>query len=761
MLLDSYVHAQCLSHTVPLTSYFLDDSYRSHINRENPLGWNGKVAEEFGKMLREIWSGKYRSVAPRDLKTEIARVQPRFEGYAQHDSSELLSFLLDGLHEDLNRVLKKPATNSVDSNNRPDTVVAAEAWATYKLRNESIIVDLMQGQLKSTVVCPQPGCGRVSITFDPVQHLSVPLPVASDTIVKVKLVYADGSRPIIEVAAVVAKTARLSELKAAICAQVGDIPNPRRLILGDMFSHRIYKYFDEDGVVGDIKSNDLVYAFECPEVDECIATGGGYHPITIIYSKRDKNPYYNAKYPYGQGEYRIANFSIPRVVCVPKKGFATVRQILETIKRHTAPKLRSSDPAIAEDATAPPALTDDEIDSAYSVIISDDKGTDESCGYHETSGYSTDKCRGCLLKEYSEIKARDDAEELEKKRKADALTASYRASLAGSPVSNTAWDAFHDDDDDTGAAVKKDAELGGDGTMVDVPDASPEGSEFVKVEMADGVATQETSALPTGPNLDVAFEPRMAKSYIYSDNEPTPRCAFVVRLEYTSKPVVAAMQSPAVLVKSPLDDVQPLSDDSPVASPAPEGSPDAVEGETATTPAAPVAIPAPWFDPAIADLEVKHSSVDSSEAENAESVSILDCVKAFSKEETLSVDEMWYCRDCKEHRQATKKFDLWKLPNILIIHLKRFSYSRYSRDKISTPVHFPLVGLSLSDYTANPEHANDLYDCYAVSNHMGGLGGGHYNAYARNHTNGVWYLHDGQSHSNSNSMHKIAVMPRY
>ena len=103
--------------------------------------------------------------------------------------------------------------------------------------------------------------------------------------------------------------------------------------------------------------------------------------------------------------------------------------------------------------------------------------------------------------------------------------------------------------------------------------------------------------------------------------------------------------------------------------------------------------------------------------------------------------------DCKEHRQATKKFDLWKLPNILIIHLKRFSYSRYSRDKISTPVYFPLVGLSLAEYTTNPAHANDLYDCYAVSNHMGGLGGGHYNAYARNHANGVWYLHDGQNSS--------------
>ena len=320
-----------------------------------------------------------------------------------------------------------------------------------------------------------------------------------------------------------------------------------------------------------------------------------------------------------------------------------MRQILETIKRHTAPKLRSSDPTIAADATDAPVLTEEEIDSAYSVVLSDDKGSDDACGYHESSGYSSEKkCRGCLLKQYSEIKARDEAAENEAKKKADAKTEAYRKSLSASPVSSTPWDAFPDEEEDSTA--KKEAEVGDDVSMVDVPistDASPEGSEFVKVEMSDGVATQDPAVPPTGPNLDVGFEPRMAKSYMYTDTEPTPRCAFAVRVQYTSRPALPATPSPAVLVTSPLDDVQSLDADSPVASPVPEGSPETVEDEAA---AAPVAVPAPWFDPAIADAEVKHSSVDLSETENADSVSIYDCVKAFSKEETLSVDEMWYCR---------------------------------------------------------------------------------------------------------------------
>lgn len=49
-----------------------------------------------------------------------------------------------------------------------------------------------------------------------------------------------------------------------------------------------------------------------------------------------------------------------------------------------------------------------------------------------------------------------------------------------------------------------------------------------------------------------------------------------------------------------------------------------------------------------------------------------------------------YCPNCKQHQQATKKLDLWSLPPVLVVHLKRFSYSRYMRDKLDSLVDFPL-----------------------------------------------------------------------
>lgn len=66
-----------------------------------------------------------------------------------------------------------------------------------------------------------------------------------------------------------------------------------------------------------------------------------------------------------------------------------------------------------------------------------------------------------------------------------------------------------------------------------------------------------------------------------------------------------------------------------------------------------------------------------------------------------------------------------------MFHLKRFTYSRYLKNKIDTFVNFPIHDLDLSKYVKNENGQSYLYELYAVSNHYGGLGGGHYTAYAK------------------------------
>ena len=99
--------------------------------------------------------GGVASVAPKGFKAALARFAPQFQGYAQQDAQELLAFLLDGLHEDLNRVRVKPYAPEADAAGRPDKALAAEAWANYRKRNDSVVVDHFQVRARA-LACPSP-----------------------------------------------------------------------------------------------------------------------------------------------------------------------------------------------------------------------------------------------------------------------------------------------------------------------------------------------------------------------------------------------------------------------------------------------------------------------------------------------------------------------------------------------------------------------------------------------------------------------------
>jgi ubiquitin carboxyl-terminal hydrolase 4/11/15 len=132
---------QCLSNTTPLCEYFASGAFKKDVNPKNPMGMKGQVAQQFGCLLEAMWSGSYTVVSPRQLKLTIGKWAPQFSGFSQHDSQELLAFLLDGLHEDLNEVSKKPFIEVPEGGSRPDAEVAEEAWAGHKRRNRSLVVE--------------------------------------------------------------------------------------------------------------------------------------------------------------------------------------------------------------------------------------------------------------------------------------------------------------------------------------------------------------------------------------------------------------------------------------------------------------------------------------------------------------------------------------------------------------------------------------------------------------------------------------------
>jgi ubiquitin carboxyl-terminal hydrolase 4/11 len=129
-----------------------------------------------------------------------------------------------------------------------------------------------------------------------------------------------------------------------------------------------------------------------------------------------------------------------------------------------------------------------------------------------------------------------------------------------------------------------------------------------------------------------------------------------------------------------------------------------------------------------------------------------DCLDEFAREEQLGENDEWWCPKCKAHRQARKTLELWRVPDIFVVHLKRFSSNRSFRDKLDNLIDFPITDLDLTErvgdkFWIEQDRGGErlVYDLFAVDCHFGGLGGGHYTAYAKNFVDDKWYYFDGIS----------------
>ncbi|PLW15105.1 hypothetical protein PCANC_13937 [Puccinia coronata f. sp. avenae] len=171
---------QCLSATIPLARFFKDGSYKRCINRTNPLGTQGQLAESFAELVRVLWGAQYTFVSPITFKDAICRFAPQFRGSDQQDAQEFLGFLLDGLHEDLNLVTNKPSPLEMTPEREaaleklPTQIASAKEWEIYKRRDNSVIVELFQGQYRSRLQCLT--CNTTSTTFNTFMYLSLPIP---------------------------------------------------------------------------------------------------------------------------------------------------------------------------------------------------------------------------------------------------------------------------------------------------------------------------------------------------------------------------------------------------------------------------------------------------------------------------------------------------------------------------------------------------------------------------------------------------------
>ncbi|KAI1293662.1 Ubiquitin carboxyl-terminal hydrolase 31 [Halotydeus destructor] len=201
----------------------------------------------------------------------------------------------------------------------------------------------------------------------------------------------------------------------------------------------------------------------------------------------------------------------------------------------------------------------------------------------------------------------------------------------------------------------------------------------------------------------------------------------------------------------------------------------------------------------VADNELPLPVVDSNieyvkaRTQKSNRASLQDCFDLYFREEKLVADNAWMCPACRRRQQCNKQLGLWSVPDVFVVHLKRFrQLSTAQRSKLSTLVLFPLSGLDMNAYLVarklskngtstlprsqtngystlkttksssatlpasgwstlqkprlkKPSHQseeNNVYDLYAVCNHHGNMQGGHYTAYCKSPVDGRWNSYD-------------------
>jgi ubiquitin C-terminal hydrolase len=548
----------------------------------------------FGELLRSLWTTDRKPVAPHNFKEKIACFAPQFSGFNQHDSQELLAFLLDGLHEDLNQVKCKPYEEAKDASGRPDEEVADEYWSNHLARNDSVIVDTCHGQYKSTLTCPT--CSKRSVTFDPFMYLSLPVPSTAKRAMTVTVFSTDGSREPCSYDVNVPKFGTLSDLVQAlsIACLLGD---DEILLVAEVYNNCILRYLEEPSdSVSLLRDGDKLAAYRLPKKYE-------KSPL-VIFTHQHFDEHSSGDNLTPQKK----EFEAPLLAVLPERvnGLSLQNIYLKLLNpfqlSRRASSLNGSAGSNVDSADLMDGTPSDSGSNFQDIQLEDDPGS---------SNCSTNECE----------------------------------------ITNAPDELY-----DGGAADPN-------------KERRVEDFEFyLRNERGDvqqqKIEINELDLLETIPNrlhVNVHWQQNASIQYAASMLNSLPE---INKLELT-----------------------------------PKGTED--------------------------------------------SVALHGCLEAFLKEEPLGPEDMWYCPCCKKHQQAMKKLDLWRLPEVLVIHLKRFSYTQFTRNKLETFVDFPTTDLDLSSYIADKsKQPSSHYRLYAISNHYGNMGGGHYTASIYHEEGKGWYKFD-------------------
>ena len=736
------------------------------MNVKNPLAHNGDVARAYADLLNSFYGDKtLSSFSPSNFKKVIGRYGPNFSGYGQQDSQEFLLFLLDGLQEDLNRILKKPYIEKPDSTDEMvyDEValkgLADKSWDIYKARNDSIITDLFAGMYKSTVTCPV--CDKVSIIFDPFNNLTLQLPIENNW--SKEIYYLGIAKHPIRIDVDIDKYATFKTLKEYCAKRMKS--DPTKLIAAEVYKTKFYKVFDNVTTIAEagIQAADDIWIFEVDSLPT------NYNPNRakkyMTFSRLDDEeipcedsaeadtlliPVFHRLVTPSGGRAAPSRkfFGVPFYITLSRDDRSdseeVLRKLVGQVSGLTTKNILEDDASF--DLSAPTSEASD------TVLMNEDDVNSDSNQAQATSIEGEDGLVDVSMKDTSSppplvpsAKTRHPGRKILDKGTfiprglANMFDVRIFTPTASREAVPTGWQQLQEEKeyiglDDRALQQRHGASRNGvrssPMSLDDLNNSSPESVPATESEMDSGTDIPQINT-STPSDEDSEELPAFSRNTTQRTRQKT----------YSRKERSTTKKSDRISGKkqSLINPGEGIILDW---RPGPfealfEGAPND-DGDFRAAPA--------WKNPELYDDEELTAKRSKRQSRRRNGISLEDCLNEFGKSETLSEANAWYCPRCKEHRLADKKFELWKVPDILVMHLKRFSSNRNFRDKLEILVDFPTEGLDLTDRVLTKDDDRSLvYDLIAVDNHYGGLGGGHYTAYAQSYYDKGWYEYNGNS----------------
>lgn len=774
---------QCLSHTRLLVEYFKNEAYLRDINLRNRDGTNGKLAVAFGELLRVLWTSEKKRFAPNEFKRVLAKFNPQFTGSDQHDAQELLACLLSSLSEDLNRIMTKPYTEQPDSDGRSDAIVANEWWLNHLRREFSVIVALFTGQYKSLLECSV--CHYESARFEPFTFLQLSLPESSYRSLVLTIIFNSGRVPM-KYSVRVKNNATIQDVKHDIAQFLYQLERREhadsvvtlrqietQLVIARVSPlHTVDVLLDSRTPLSQVHEKDQLSAFQLDPVPARSSGTKAEHSTDVSPPKENK---------------RLVNGSQePRETTAHSDASDLEKEKIDS--DHSEPRANGVSSAVVTSPEDDDA-SDEIMPIGTSVFVRADKSKEFTSA--RVIGSSAKKGtvdvvfpaggRRYLLSQARVVVRQSDEAFVylvhrRIERSTNNFTNAHISRLFGAPLvlrvslsSTTTFDLY--------LSVWR--RLRRIFNWQEAP--SPSDFEAAVGDSSGSKCLQtDASALALGSHLPLTkfgFCLRM----VTSSGGGCSRCEWL-------DGCLGCLILPSPHTSIELTAEETISIDWDIRTLKEE------------------------YDPIQASKLDLDDSVQTNKRQDNMPLSIERCMDMFTAKERI---QEAYCGRCKTHRPATKTMDLWRLPPLLVIQLKRFCFTQVSRRKLHHHVDFPLRGLQLeafvakqrqpkrmqesglhywlflggklkheeaqesgegstgeeqsngepqeetgdlngSDGTKSPTRSVSmplldapatatvrgedgfLYDLYAVVNHVGALGGGHYFAYVLSQKDGKW-----------------------